>query len=273
MSHSYTSTSATTSQINDEILDGRENATAVAQDQQVASQYYRPYYYNRRPAYNYNQRPNYPSNYRPTYGNNQRPTYNSVSNNYRPATTRRPNVSNNNLCSSSTPIDSNQGNWICWDQTNQRLRMGPNLTIEKFVIFYAQLAQGPVDQPGFRRQICEQSRRFNNVGIYCVPFRIISQGDGETGFESEGECRSKTDEQIAFSVCDNISSLCVCISDQYDRIAYQNKSPYVGYEFQQALAASGSYQSQHSVPFTGSFITANNLNQYFPSWMLPYING
>ncbi len=232
-SHSCILFSASTSQINDEILDGRENATAVSQDQQVSSQYYRPYYYNRRPAYNYYnqrpaynyyQRPSYPSrpNYRPAYVNNQRPAYSSVpNNNYRPTTTttttRRPSISNNNYCTSSTPTDSNQGNWICWDQTNQKLRMGPNLTVEKLVIFYAQLCDGRVMDynEAFRQQICEQSRRFNNVGIVCVKY------DSNAG-EGHSDCPSSRKFP---GICTAVSGMCVCVNDQFQDIASQNMSP------------------------------------------------
>ena len=132
-------------------------------DQQASSQYYRPYSYNRRPGFVQNQQP---SHYCPV----------GTTNNYRPMTrppTRpvAPQVSNSQPACSSTDENRNQGNWICWDAPNDKLRMGPNLSIENFVALYSRLAGGSIyDRPAFRNQICEQSRRFNNAGIVCAPY-------------------------------------------------------------------------------------------------------
>ena len=45
-----------------------------------------------------------------------------------------PQVSNSQPACSSTDENRNQGNWICWDASNDKLQMGPNLSIENFVI-------------------------------------------------------------------------------------------------------------------------------------------
>ncbi len=201
-------------------------------------------------------RPSYSSNYRPTYVNNQRPSSNSVAppnSNYRP-TTRKPNVSNN-FCTSSTPIDSNNGNWICWDQTSFRLRVGPNLTIEKFVIFYSQLSNNGelFSELSFRRQLCEQSERLNRAGLLCVVTEVSSS---ETD-----ECPSNARKSHIYCYYDT----CFCVFDQYYNIASQNMSP--GHLIIPGVSPS-LLQSGQNRPF----ITNSNLHQHFPAWVLPYIN-
>ena len=125
------------------------------------------------------------------------------------------------LCSSTDGINRNQRDWICWDWTNNKLKMGPNLKLESFIAFYARHVKSNIylrdpvyNRPNFRKEICEQSKlRFGGVGIFCVPFKYIASG------ESEGECPPNAKKSL--SVChyhNQPDDGCICIDDQYHKI-------------------------------------------------------
>ena len=130
-----------------------------------------------------------------------------------------PQVSNSQPACSSTDENRNQGNWICWDASNDKLQMGPNLSIENFVAFYSRLAGGSIyGRSAFRKQICEQSKqRFNNAGIVCVPYERISSN------EWYGGCPANAKKAHA-NFC---QYECICITDQYSHIANNNVFPYI----------------------------------------------
>ena len=214
---------------NDFELLPHENSTDNSKDLHVSSQHYRPYYYNRRPSNpsNYNSNNRRPIYYPPSSTSNLRPTTRPITNpqslnnvNHRPpavgSITREPS-----LCSSTDGINRNQRDWICWDWTNNKLKMGPNLKLESFIAFYARHVKSNIylrdpvyNRPNFRKEICEQSKqRFGGVGIFCVPFKYIASG------ESEGECPPNAKKSL--SVChyhNQPDDGCICIDDQYHKI-------------------------------------------------------
>ena len=226
------------------------NATG---DLQASSTYFRPYfYYNRRPSYptnnnGNNRRPVYPINYRPNYGNNWHPNYypalpaTTRRPTYYPAapTTRRPTKTMEQLleekrdayiaghfCNSAEAAFSSQGPpEICWDSANKKLRTSSNLTIESFVTFYARLYRFySMDKDiRFRDEICEQSRRFNNVGIICVPFKDIDY-DEESDYSSDVECPANA-RKTRTSACITDGN-CICFLDQYHKIAKEGTKQY-----------------------------------------------
>ncbi|XP_057369583.1 uncharacterized protein LOC130690575 [Daphnia carinata] len=214
-----------------------ESSTIELGDQQTSDQYYRPYNgANRRPAY-------------PTYGYNQRPSY--AVNNQRPAvynprptyTTRRPNypVSNNNyrppatssdrftsgLCSSSPNTYQQYG--ICWDAAAQGMQIGSHLSIENFVRFYV----GNMENDSFDYQdtgryydaICEQSKRFNGVGILC------SYSDDEDYCTDHHIAGGQNDITAVSQMCWNQRCICI-VGDRYEELALAmrpslSQPPYV----------------------------------------------
>ena len=208
-------------------------------DQQGSAQNYRPYGNNRRPIYpanNYvnNRRPIYPTSYygnyrRPSYptnfGNNRRPPLNSINNN-RPATTGYPAASatnnrrpappteptSNRPCNSTD--DATQQDGICWDANNQLLRTSSNLMIEKFVAFYSKYFGTKLsDTSRFRSQICDQSRRFNSVGVLCV-----STGEDDCMLNGSASAQS----------CINYDCICV-VGERYQKIAKENTHFFSSY--------------------------------------------
>ncbi|XP_032783462.2 uncharacterized protein LOC116921303 [Daphnia magna] len=204
-------------------------------DQQTSDQYYRPYNgANRRPAYptyNYgnNQRPSYPAyNQRPAVYN-PRPSYTTRRPSYQAATTRRPNypASNNNYRPATTPSDrftsglcisspnTYQQYGICWDAVAQRMQIGSHLSIENFVRFYI----GNLENASFDYQdtskyydaICDQSKRFNGVGILCT-------------YDDEDSCNDyrigggQNNIIAVSSMCWNEHCICI-VGDRYEELA------------------------------------------------------
>ena len=188
-------------------------------EQQPAAQNYRPYYNNRRPAFPVR---------RPAYTNaiNQKPQT-PVSSNYRPAptvaqSTKKPNTESGTTCSSS---NNYQQYGICWAADSQRLQISPSLTIENLVRFHkANLFSSQLYQANYRQQLCEQSRRFNSVGLLCV----------STG---EDDCVYKRGNNVYTSAaqsCYNDDCICV-VGEPYETIASQTvsvNSPFNAPQFQ-----------------------------------------
>ena len=205
------------------------NKTDNSTDLQASSQYYKPYYFNRRPGYpNGNNRlPVYPTNYRPNYGFNLRPI--SIVN--RPASTEAQVVAEiaayaaGHYCNSAETVASNLGPpGICWDSKNKKLKIGPNLTMENFVNFYSRVQNAIIlgGNAEFRNQICEQSRRFNNAAIICVPFKHNYFDDS---YETRADVECPANARKAFADC--FGKECVCYVDQYHRIALDNQFRFV----------------------------------------------
>jgi hypothetical protein len=182
-----------------------QDAELLSGEQQASAQYYRPYN-NRRPAYPVR---------RPSYNNyiNQRPLTPAASNNnYRPAPTiARPSTAvTGSTCSSSNTY---QQYGICWAADSQRLQISPSLTIENFVRFHTtNLFNSVLYLATYRQQMCEQSRRFNSVGVKCA---------------EEEECyfkRTSSTYTAVASSCINDDCICV-VGDPYESIASKTDSP------------------------------------------------
>ena len=179
-----------------------QNAGGDQLDQQVYAQNYRPYVNNRRPSY-------------PAYvGNNRRPPSNSINNN-RPATSsNRPVGSSASSCSS--PDAATQQGGICWDSANQLLRTAPSLTNDQLVAFYSKnFGSSLARAPRFRSQICEQSRRFNSVGVLCV-------STGEEDCELNGASSAQS--------CINYDCICV-VGGRCQQIAQANMGSFYSSNF------------------------------------------
>ena len=217
------------------------NATKNSMDLQTSSTFFRPYYYNRRPSYP--QR--YPANYNRPNGNNQRPNYypaasqtTTIRPTYYPVGTYWTKKSDEQIraevaaytaghfCNSAAAAAaaSSQGPpGICWDSSNQKLRTSSNLTIEDFVIFYARMDYSYMSENiRFRDEICEQSRRFNNVGLICVPYKRISYSSAES--ESDVECPENA-RKNGGSVCITGGN-CICYLEQYQKIVSEQRTRY-----------------------------------------------
>ncbi|XP_046646151.1 uncharacterized protein LOC124336400 isoform X2 [Daphnia pulicaria] len=192
-------------------------------EQQASAQYYRPYY-------NYNRRPAYPVR-RPTYNNYhyqrpQRPAAAPSNTNYRPApapttSTARPSSAavTGTSCRSS---NSYQQYGICWAADNQRLQISPSLTIENFVRFHKMNMYSDVfDSHSYRKQLCEQSRRFNSVGVMCVtsPSDLAYDDDDCDYLRAGGVTTSTAKTCVDDDVC-----ICV-VGDPYESIADNTKAP------------------------------------------------
>ena len=218
--------------------DAADNTTEL----RASSQYYRPYYYNRRPSYtsNYNgnnRRPVYPTNCRPimaiNYGTNQRPNYLAVA-----PTVNRPGPTSTlaqitaevvtyaagHFCNAPETAASNLGPpGICWDSANRKLKTSPSLTMGNFVSFFSRVEKTRLlgGNSEFRDQICEQSRRFNNVALICVPFRNVPY---DTSVETHSDVECPSNARQASGNC--YGTNCICYLDQYHMIAQANKNHY-----------------------------------------------
>jgi hypothetical protein len=205
-----------------------QDTDALSEDQQTSAQYYRPYNnVNRRPAYPV-RRPTY-SNYinnqqRPVQRPVQRPQTTSVSSNYRPSAPTvaaqpsniRPSTSNTGTGTSCTSSNIYRQYGICWDAQIQRLQISSNLTIENLVRFHAYNLYSTPDypptqvySPAFWQQLCEQSRRFNRVGLMC------------TSESRENYCNVIGDHWTSTALlC--VSDDCICVvGEPYETIAKQ----------------------------------------------------
>lgn len=192
-----------------------QEAELLLGEQQTSAQYYRPYNYNRRPGYPV-RRPAYNNyiNQRP-----QRPAAAPSNNNYRPApTTARPSAAvTGTTCRSS---NSYQQYGICWAEESQRLQINPSLTIDNFVRFHKiNLYDDVLYSSSYRRQLCEQSRRFNSVGILCVSSTSNFEDDDDCFYNRAGNVRTS-----AAKSCINNDCICV-VGDPYESIASNTKSP------------------------------------------------
>ena len=201
-----------------------QDTDALSEDQQTSAQYYRPYNnVNRRPAYPV-RRPTY-SNYinnqqRPVQRPVQRPQTPSVSSNYRPSAPTvaaqssniRPSTSSNTGTGTSCTSSNSYGQYgICWDAQSQRLQIGPNLTIENLVRFHAyNLYSSLTYSTVYRQQLCQQSRRFNSVGLLCV-----STGEDDCNYH-----RGNNVYTSAAQSCINDDCICV-VGEPYETIALQ----------------------------------------------------
>jgi hypothetical protein len=183
-------------------------------EQQASAQYYRPYY-------NYNRRPAYPVR-RPVYNNYinqrpQRPAAAPFNTNYRPAPAPTSAISGS--CGSS---NSYQQYGICWAADSQRLQISPSLTIENFVRFFKKnLYVGFFDSPSYRQQICEQSRRFNSVGVMCVtPPSNFEEDDDDCVYRRPGGVTSFASKKCI------TGEVCICtVGDPYESIDDNTKAP------------------------------------------------
>ncbi|KAI9558999.1 hypothetical protein GHT06_015788 [Daphnia sinensis] len=203
-------------------------------DQQTSDQYYRPYNgANRRPAYpTYGNRPSYAvnnqrpavNNLRPTY-TTRRPNYPASNNNYRPAPTSSDRFTSG-LCSSSPNTYQQYG--ICWDAAAQRMQIGSHLTIENFVRFYiGNMENGSFDYKDtsqYYDAICEQSKRFNGVGILC-------NSDGEDYCNDHRIGGGQNDIIAVSTTCWGEECICV-VGDRYEELALAmrpnlSKPPYI----------------------------------------------
>ena len=198
-----------------------QDTDALSGDQQTSAQYYRPYNVNRRTAAYPVRRPAaYPVR-RPAYNNyinNQRPQT-PVSSNYRPsAPTVNAQPNNNRPSTSGTTCTSSNsyGQYgICWAADSQRLQIGPNLTIENLVRFHAyNLYSSLTYSTVYRQQLCQQSRRFNSVGLLCV-----STGEDDCNYH-----RGNNVYTSAAQRCINDDCICV-VGEPYETIASQTDSP------------------------------------------------
>ncbi|XP_046459396.1 uncharacterized protein LOC124205881 isoform X3 [Daphnia pulex] len=191
-------------------------------EQQASAQYYRPYY-------NYNRRPAYPVR-RPTYNNYhsqrpQRPAAAPSNANYRPApapaptTAARPSSAavTGTSCRSS---NSYQQYGICWAADSQRLQISPSLTIENFVRFHKiNLYDNVLYSTSYRQQLCDQSRRFNSVGILCITSASNHEDDDDCFYQRAGGTYTS-----AAKSCINNDCICV-VGDPYESIAANTKAP------------------------------------------------
>jgi hypothetical protein len=189
-----------------------QDAELLSGEQQASAQYYRPYN-NRRPAYPVR---------RPSYNNyiNQRPLTPAASNNnYRPAPTiARPSTAvTGSTCSSSNTY---QQYGICWAADSQRLQISPSLTIENFVRFHKiNLYDNVLYSTSYRQQLCEQSRRFNSVGILCITSASNHEDDDDCFYQRAGGTYTSTAKS-----CINNDCICV-VGDPFESIAANTKAP------------------------------------------------
>ncbi len=191
-----------------------QDAELLSGEQQASSQYYRPYN-------NYNRRPAYPVR-RPAYNNyiNQRPQRPAAApsnTNYRPAPA--PTTSSaKTTCGSS---NSFQQYGICWAADSQRLQISPNLTIENFVRFHKiNFYDDVLYSTSYRQQLCEQSRRFNSVGILCVT-------SSASNHEDDDDCLYRRAGGVSTSAAKScLNNDCICVvGDPYESIAVNTKAP------------------------------------------------
>ena len=166
----------------------------------------------------------------PNFGNHQRPKYVPVAkaetSRYRVAPKKQllaeeAAYTAGHFCNTAESATSNQGiPGICWDPTNQKLKTSSNLTIRNFVKFYSRLL--PTRFVGryslkpnilFLTEICEQSRKLNNAGLICVPYKHIEY-DSDTQTLAEAECPANTRGGVT-PTC--VGEYCICYVDQYHR--------------------------------------------------------
>ena len=65
----------------------------------------------------------------------------------------------------------------------------------------------------FLTEICEQSRKLNNAGLICVPYKHIEY-DSDTQTLAEAECPANTRGGVT-PTC--VGEYCICYVDQYHR--------------------------------------------------------
>lgn len=69
-------------------------------------------------------------------------------------------------CNLTDPIYQQYG--ICWDLSSQQLQISPSLSIDNFVKFYKfNLYSAFAKTPIYTKQVCDQSQRFQSIGILC----------------------------------------------------------------------------------------------------------
>ena len=266
-----------------------------SKDMFVSSQNYRPYNYNQRPNYpsNYNgnnrlpsyQQPNdffanirlpdYLTNYRPNYGTTQRPNYQPTS----PTTGKIITINDRYLASEAGIEGENTCEWdrektttnsmlgppgICWDPTNQKIRIAHNLTIENFVIFYARMERprSLYQNASFRDQICEQSRRFNSVGLICVPNKKGIPYSFSAESASDVECPANARKT---NVIECTKENCICYLDQYHEIAKEQQNRNFRMFKQSLVTELLAYHANALSNRAPPLITYKNFYEYFPS--------
>ena len=277
---------AFTSASNDIYLNGNRNDNS--NDLQAYPQNNRPYInYNQRPSYastniGNNRLPSNPTNNRvsgtaqrpPAAPTANRPAINSAAFNtasYTPSQSEKERyraTEAENICNSAEGETSSQGPpGICWDPTNQKLRIGSSLTIENFVLFYSRMQHSrTLDKNArFRDQICEQSKRFNSVGVICVPYK----GTPPNLMSDVSECPDNARKSFFF-ICSKTAKLsnylppvenCICVLDQYFDIVAEEQTRHF------RLYVKPTLQNTPS-----PVIANNNWQQYVPAAALPFIN-
>ena len=128
------------------------------------------------------------------------------------------------FCNAPETAASNLGPpGICWDSANRKLKTSPSLTMGNFVSFFSRVEKTRLlgGNSEFRDQICEQSRRFNNVALICVPFRNVPY---DTSVETHSDVECPSNARQASGNC--YGTNCICYLDQYHMIAQANKNHY-----------------------------------------------
>jgi uncharacterized protein (DUF2147 family) len=93
------------------------------------------------------------------------------------------------------------------------------MTIENFVRFHKlNLHADVTNTPSYRRQLCEQSRRFNSVGVLCVTGRSNpDEDDDDCVYRRSSGVRTNSAKTCIFDAFDYD---CICVvGDPYESIA------------------------------------------------------
>lgn len=92
-------------------------------------------------------------------------------------------------CNLTDPTFQEYG--MCWDLSSQQLQISPNLSPDNFVRFYKSNFYNPfVKMPIYTKQVCDQSQRFNSIGILCVSNQLDCSNGLTTAMtcDYKGEC-------------------------------------------------------------------------------------